>query len=391
MLRWLHSAVSFAPPGIGINAQLLSTGSTYRAAGTSRYLASLLPELSQALSPQTLHVYLSRRHVPAKLAESSAALHRTALPTWRPAVRIIWEQFCWPILLRRHGVTLAHGPAHALPLAWTGPSVLTVHDLSFLVDPTTFRSANQRYLRAAVRLSARRATRIVAVSEWTRKDVVRLLGADPAKVEVVYEGVEDRFRPLEPTAVAEFRERNGLPAEYVLYLGTIEPRKNLVRLLDAYALIRERGIQLPLVIAGALGPGGRPVVDHAANLGLDRDVRFVGFVPEEEKPLWYNSARFFVFPSQYEGFGLPVLEAFACGTPVITSNRSSLPEVAGDAGLLVNPSDTHALADAMQRLSEDASLLRDLSRAGREQALRFSWRTAAQQMAAVYGAALESY
>ena len=373
---------------VGINAHLASTSATYRAAGTSRYLMGLLTELRRIDAPERIVAYMSRLHAPGTLAATSRfALRLSPLPTWRPAVRILWEQFLWPGLLLRDGIDVVHGPAHALPLGWPGRSVVTIHDLSFLVDPTTFHLANHRYLQTIVRLSVRRATRIIAVSESTRRDIIRYLGAAPERIDVIHEGVSAEFHPRAPDELAAFRAKHGLMDAFILFLGTIEPRKNLPRLLEAYAELRRRGrVELPLVIAGGEGPGAAATFLRCESLGLQGSVRFVGFVPEEDKPLWYNSAHVFVFPSQYEGFGLPVLEAFACGTPVVASDRSSLPEVVGDAGLLVDPFDTTALAEAMTQVIEDANLRHRLIAAGQEQAARFSWTAAAEKTLDVYRA-----
>jgi glycosyltransferase involved in cell wall biosynthesis len=177
----------------------------------------------------------------------------------------------------------------------------------------------------------------------------------------------------------------------MLYLGTIEPRKNLVRLIDAYTLLRERGVtDWPLVLAGGRGWGDEAILARAALSGAAESIRFVGFVPEEEIPLWYNAAALFVYPSEYEGFGLPVLEALACGTPALASNSSSLPEVAGNAAVLVDPTDVEAIADGMQRLIEDPSLRSHLATEGPQRARSFSWARMAEQTLGVYRSVLES-
>lgn len=379
----------FQPARIGFNAQLLSTSASYRSAGTSRYIESLLREFQLLNGPEEILVYLNAENVPPALTSGQVRLKKTRLPTWRPAVRILWEQLLWPLQLRMDRASLVHGPAHALPLAWKGPSVLTIHDLSFLVDASTFQTANQRYLRWAVASAARRATRIIAVSGSTREDAIRLLGVSGAKVDVIHEGAGEEFRVLPAEVVSRFRAEQNLPDRFMLFLGTVEPRKNLVRLIEAYAgLDRQAAGDCPLIIAGGVRPGGEMVLQRAAQLGVGERVRFVGFVPEEDKPLWYNSACLFTYPSLYEGFGLPVLEAFACGTPVITSNRSSLPEVVGDAGLLVDPLDVSALTQAMSRALSDVELRDRLVKSGLARSELFSWRRAAEQTLDTYRHAL---
>jgi glycosyltransferase involved in cell wall biosynthesis len=238
--------------------------------------------------------------------------------------------------------------------------------------------------------AAARADRIIAISEATRQDIIRHLRVPADRVERIYCGVESRFQPVENGQLRDFREQRGLERGFILYLATIEPRKNLIRLIDAYAELRRRGAtDRPLVLAGGPGWGVESIVRHVHEAGVEDSVRFVGFVPEPEMPLWYNAADLFVYPSEYEGFGLPALEALACGTPVVASNRSSLPEVVGDAGVLVDPTDTGAMADAMQRVLEDERLQSRLSAAGPEQARPFTWRRMAEETLAVYRAVSE--
>jgi glycosyltransferase involved in cell wall biosynthesis len=204
-------------------------------------------------------------------------------------------------------------------------------------------------------------------------------------VQVTYPAADERYRPLPAQAIDAFRARRGLPDPFLFAVGTLEPRKNLVGLLDAYArLARPRP---PLYVGGGAGWRFSPIFATVQRLGLADDVTFLGFVPEEELPLWYNAARLFAFPSLYEGFGLPVLEAMACGTPVITSTASSLPEVAGQAAILVPPDDSVKLAQEMQRVLDDPRLRKELRAAGRIQASRFSWRALADGTVAAYLAA----
>jgi glycosyltransferase involved in cell wall biosynthesis len=242
------------------------------------------------------------------------------------------------------------------------------------------------YLTAATRATARRARRILTISEYTRRDIVRLLGVPEQRVDVTYPGVEERYRPLPAQQVSAFRLARGLPEAFAFALGTLEPRKNLVGLLHAYALMPNP--RPPLLIAGGAGWGFGPIFDTVSRLHLSDSVHLVGFVPEDELPLWYNAARLFAFPSLYEGFGLPVLEAMACGTPVIASSAASLPEVGGKAAVLVEARDTRQLAEQMQRVFEDPQLRTEMRTAGRIQASRFSWRSMADQTMTSYRRAL---
>ncbi|MPZ13712.1 MAG: glycosyltransferase [Chloroflexi bacterium] len=374
-------------PRIAIDAQKLSTGQSYHAAGLSRYVFSLLRELRSINPPEQIVAYLQDARAPPELtATGGFAVRCTTWPTHRPLVRIAWEQAVFPRLLRHEGITLLHGAVNALPLAWRGRTVATIHDLAFLRMPETFRRGSRTYLAWMVRFVARRADCIIAVSEATRNDVIRLLGADPARVVRIYCGVDDRFRRIEDGRVlAEFRAHRRLPERFILYLGTIEPRKNLVRLIDAYTALRRGGVtRWPLVLAGGVGWGYEDVFRRVSELRLEEDVRFVGYVPEHEMALWYNAASLFVYPSQHEGFGLPVLEALACGTPVVTSNRSSLPEVVGATGILVDPTDAGSMAEGIQRGIEDERFRALLASQGPQRAASFSWRRTAEETLSVY-------
>jgi glycosyltransferase involved in cell wall biosynthesis len=209
----------------------------------------------------------------------------------------------------------------------------------------------------------------------------------PEKVEVIYCGVDKAFRPFPERKVASFRQQRGLPEKIILFVGTIEPRKNLARLVEAYSHLRDRSVKL--VIGGARGWLYEEVFARVEELELTGDVLFPGYIPPDELPLWYNVAELFVYPSLYEGFGLPPLEAMACGTPVITSNVSSLPEVVGEAGLTVDPMDSEGLAETINQMLDDGALRQSMRERGLARASRFSWTKAARETVRVYRRALD--
>ncbi|RLC86644.1 MAG: glycosyltransferase family 1 protein [Chloroflexi bacterium] len=263
------------------------------------------------------------------------------------------------------------------PTRRTTRTLLTVHDLSFLRYPEAFVPKLRRYLMRVVPRSVARANLVLADSAHTRSDIVSLLGVPPDKVQVLYSGVHPRFRPQpEPGEAERIRARYGLDERpYVLSVGTVQPRKNYVRLIRAFARLEPNA---QLVIAGGQGWLYEDIFAEAEKHG--NCVRVLGFVGEADLPALYRNAALFAFPSLYEGFGLPVLEAMACGVPVVCSHTSSLPEVAGDAALLVDPLDTDGLAKAMARVLEDAELRREMIARGLEQAARFTWERAARQL-----------
>jgi glycosyltransferase involved in cell wall biosynthesis len=366
---------------IALNAQLLSFSDDYRSGGISRVIYHTLVELGRAARGSTYEVFVPELPVESN-GWGALNFHATGRRTQTPAMRILWEQTLFARELRRLKPDLVHGMAYSVPAAWAGPSVVTVYDLSFLLFPKAFKPANRIYLAATTRATARRARRVLTISEHARRDIVRLLSVPKEYVDVTYPAVEDRYRSLPDDQVRAFRLARGLPQAFVFALGTLEPRKNLVGLLHAYARLSKP--RPPLFVAGGAGWRFSPIFDTVRQLHLSEEVHFLGFVPEDELPLWYNAARLFVFPSLYEGFGLPVLEAMACGTPVITSTAASLPEVAGKAAVLVQPADTDRIAQEMQRVLDDPQVRMEMHAAGRIQASRFTWHGMTEQTVASY-------
>ena len=303
-------------------------------------------------------------------------------------MRILWEQVVAPIELRRLHVDVYHAPAYVAPLVTSCPTVVTVHDLSFERLPHFFNRSNRMYLSAMTRASVSTARQIIAVSDSTRRELVELLGVPEHLITVIPNGVEPVFRPIEEDQVARFRSERGLPDRFILFLGTLEPRKNVRTLLRAFArLRRERGIDHSLVLAGAKGWLYESIFEETRALGLESAVLFPGFVPFEEQPLWYNASTVFAFPSIYEGFGIPALEAMACGTPVVCSDTTSLPEVVGDAGITVPPMDDVALADALWQVLDQPAKAARMRAAGLTRAKSFDWASVARATVAVYDAA----
>jgi glycosyltransferase involved in cell wall biosynthesis len=370
---------------VGLNAHLLSLTLNYRGAGINSYIYHLLRCLEQADSGQRYSVFLSER----RFASQRLALHYSRWPTYRPVVRILWEQLVLPLVLRQTGVDLLHALAFAGPLATTCPFVVTIYDLSFLRYPEAFRPWNRCYLSRFTAISARRARRIIAISESTKRDVVDLLGVPADRVDVVYCGTDESFRLLPAAAVDHFRRERALPERFILFLGTLEPRKNVQALVRAYGRWHAADPSIPkLVVGGGKGWYYDQIFTAVEALGLAGEVIFPGYIGQEELPLWYNAADLFVYPSRFEGFGLPVLEAMACGTPVVTSNVSSLPEVAGDAALLVPPDDEAQLIEAMRRALGDMALRQEMRAKGQAHAATFTWERTARQTAAAYERAL---
>ncbi len=279
-----------------------------------------------------------------------------------------------------------HATEHLLPTLKQSRTVFTVHDLIYQLFPQFHLPLNRWYLTLMMPRFLRRADRIIAISQHTARDVTRLLGIAPERITVIHEGVNPAYRRIkDPASLAAMRQRYGLPDRYILFFGTIEPRKNLVRLLEAYAaLFQQAGAWPTLVIAGRPGWLVAPVFERVKTLGLEAQVRFTDWVAEADIPALMSAAELFVFPSLYEGFGLPPLEAMACGVPVVSSSTSSIPEIVGDAGLLVDPLDTGALTAAMRAALVDADLRAGLRARGLARAAQFTWEATARKTIAVY-------
>jgi glycosyltransferase involved in cell wall biosynthesis len=301
---------------------------------------------------------------------------------------LLWYKLGVPLPIEVMGpiADLYYFPDFALPPLRRGRSVITVHDLSFLLVPDCAEVGLRNHLEKVVPMSVRYADFVTADSENTRNELTTLLDVEPNRVSVVYGGVDSRFHPIEDEATLHAaRVKYGLHSPFILYVGTIEPRKNLGRLLRAYTRLRAK-YKTPhrLVVAGGLGWLYQDVLREIDELASEHEVIFLGRVPDEDLPTLYSLADVFAFPSLYEGFGLPPLEAMACGVPVVCSNTSSLPEVVGDAGVLVSPFDIDALSEAIASLLEDPARRTELAARGRERARLFTWERSARQLLAIY-------
>ena len=369
---------------IGINAHLLSGREGYRRAGIHHYIHQLLNRLEQEEGNFHFTVFTGKKAV--LTAGPQTTIVHTRWPTERPLLRIVWEQLAWPLSAARRKLDLLHSMAFVTPILSPCPTIVTVYDLSFIYYPDRYPALRRSYLTSQTRRSCRAARRVVAISESGRQDVHRLFGVPLERIDVVKPGVGSVFCPRPAAEVETFRRREQLPGEIILHVGTLQPRKNIPVLIEAFARLQRSDLELVLV--GGKGWYYEEIYDRVKSLGLQRQVRFTGYVPDADLPLWYNAAAALVFPSIYEGFGMPVVQAMACGTPVIAANTSAIPEVTDQAARLFNSQDIAALSDHMTAVLEDPQLANTMREQGLIQARKFSWEQAGRDMDAVYQRAL---
>ena len=365
---------------IAVDARLVS----YALGGISQYTIRLVHALAELQSGDEILLLESQKAGPGISWPSPVKRVRLITP---PHNR--FEQLTLPMELLRVPVDVLHSPDFVPPFRRRCRSVLTIHDLACLRFPHLLTSESSRYY-GQVGKAVESADQIIAVSLSTKQDLLDLLQVNPEKVTVVYSAAPRECGPMDEKERQEQRALLGLPERFILFVGTLEPRKNLPTLLEALPMVW-KDHRVPLVVIGGKGWLYEKVYSTLDRLGLGQEeVRFVGPVPSQQLAYYYGCATCLVMPSLYEGFGLPALEAMACGTPVVVSNVSSLPEIVADAGLLVDPEDVQGLAETLGLLLSDEGLRRRLSSLGLQRAREFSWERTAEQTLAVYRKAIEA-
>jgi glycosyltransferase involved in cell wall biosynthesis len=347
--------------------------------GTEHYTWELLRALAHLDRRNRYRLYYNQAPAHLPSLPDNFTLRSIPLPRLWTHARLSWEMATQP-------PDVLFVPAHALPLGNAPRSVVTIHDLGFVRHPEAHTFAQRMYHRVFTRLSARRATRVIAISQTTKRDLQDVYRISPDKIDVVYHGVDPRFKPIEDRSVVEeVLRRYDLAPPYLLFVSTIQPRKNVGRLIEAFARARRvlGDRRLKLVLAGKRGWLTEQIERRAGDLGISDAVRFLGYVADEDLPALLNAASAYVIPSLYEGFGMTVLEAQACGTPVLASNVSALPEVVGDAGLLVDPYNVAVIANGIVQLASDAVLRDRLRERGLRHAAGWTWKRTAHETLAV--------
>ena len=354
-----------------------------RHSGVGNYTAQLLAALIDRADARQ-YVLLANRALNGEMPRGTLGQVGRRFPN-----RSAWMQFALPRDLAAVRPDVCHFTNSLAPLHTPCPMVITLHDMSLFVHAGLHPLKSQLFVRPIIPAVARRAAAIITVSQHAKREIVAGLRVPPEKVHVIYEAAAPQYRVIDDTAeLNRVRLRYGLTRPFVLYVGTIEPRKNLTRLVTAFAQARRQYSDLELVLVGQLGWKYAALLTASEDLNLGQAVRRLGYVPNEDLPALYNLARALAFPSLYEGFGLPVVEAMACGTPVLTSNGSSLVEIAANASYLIDPLDVNAIAHGLLCLATDNDLHSRLRAAGLARSAQFSWQHAAAETVRVYDAVL---
>jgi glycosyltransferase involved in cell wall biosynthesis len=365
---------------IGVDARIVH----YARGGIANYVLRLLETLA-ALDVDTDYYVLHSRKERAPFIPGP---NFRPVTCWTPSHNRL-ERWALGLEIARLRLDLLHTTDFIPPAFGYRRSVITIHDLTFLHYPQFVTVESRRYYNRQIEWAARRAGHILADSHATKSDLVSMLDVPPEKVTVVHLAADAAFRPLEETQTAPVISGYGLEPGYLLCVGTLEPRKNLVGLFQAYrSLLDAKVTAAPLALVGGKGWLYDEIFECVEALRLTEHVRFLHDVIDADLPALYNAASLLTTPSFYEGFGLPALEAMACGTPVVVSNRSSLPEIVGEAGILVDPDDLDSIAQALARVLTDGVLRTQMREQGLARAAQFSWERAAQETLAVYGQVL---
>lgn len=349
--------------------------------GVGNYTANLLAAILQE-NPDWEFLLYSNREFDA-LEESLSDLY----PVYSPIStrRMLWMHFLLPGIIRKTQPRLCHFPNAMAPISLSKPFILTIHDASLFLHRHFHPMARLLSIRLTLPYLAHRASAIITVSNHARDDLIRIMNLKPEKVFVTHEAASEQFRPVTDNETLEhLRHKYHLPESYILYVGTLESRKNLVRLVRAFSELHKKGFSHQLVVVGATGWKASNIFREIEDLSLEDKIIMPGYIPKPDLPGILSMSELFVFPSLFEGFGLPPLEAMSCGTPVIASNRSSMPEICGDAAHYIDPEDEQSIIAGMAEILGDKEYHQEMRRRGLERARQFSWRKTARETSEIY-------
>lgn len=363
---------------IGIDASTISTQG-----GPRTYVLNLIGSLLKVDKENEYVIFYNSAEHLGRFPNA----REVVVPYSNPATRLFREHILMPIYYMKERLDLIHNTKSAVSFFKPCKTVVTIHDIIPLTNPETETFMAKSYWRIQIPIAAKRANKIITISDYARKEISGYFKLEEKNIAVVPNCYEDRFRPIsDAEELEQIRSKYSLPSNYILYVGTIQPRKNLNLLIKSFFSLKKSGkISQKLVIAGRKGWLYSSLFDLIKELGIEGEVIFTGFVPDEELPYIYNMADIFVYLSLFEGFGIPPLEAMACGIPVVCSNSTSLPEVVGDAGILVDPTDQKSVEEAILKVLKNPELRDEMREKGLFQAGKFSWERTAMDTLRVYG------
>jgi len=373
---------------VGINAVVL----TPRSGGLLTYLSNLIDHILALPSDIKFSLFFSREFLndDSRYAELPQSIG-LPLSGSQPKTRILKELLVWPRTLRQQPIDLFHSPISYIPLGVSGPAIVTIHDLGFFHYPAHYTRLRCKYLQKMIARAARKALKIIAISEYTKNDIIETLGIPAEKIECIYHGFD--ATPFRAThieeQIARIRAKYQLPEQFILAVGHLEPRKNYLRLLQAFHQLREQQkIPHHLIIVGQENWLYKPFYELMHQLKLNNAVHFTGFVDQADLPAIYQLADVFILPTLFEGFGIPVLESMAAGTPVVCSNVASLPEIGQQAALYFNPYEVADMSEKIWQLINNEQVQQQFIQAGFENIKRFQWHECAQKTVNLYQAVL---
>jgi len=373
---------------IGFNGRYLQKTMS----GIEYYLLNLIKNLPEIDPNNEYCIFFNNNPfvnegIKSLLEKSNIMIYTSNLPSKSRPSRLLWDYLTIKSDLQKVNIDIFHGPSFSVPLIKTCPSVVTIHDLAWIYRPKSYTRSNRYYFKLLLPLVVKRANHIVTNSFSSKKDITNLLKVPENKISVVYPGVSPVFKKIGDTEKLNYvRQKYGITRNFIINVsGLITPRKNLINLIEAYAkLLRSHKIEDQLVIVGTPAWSYTKIFETAKRLNLTNDLIFTGTVPIDELVCLYNAAELNVFPSKYEGFGFPIVESMACGTPSVASNISSIPELLGDAGLLFRPDNQENLAEAIDKVLNDKNLSQKYVTKGLSRVSKFNWEITARQTLNVY-------
>jgi glycosyltransferase involved in cell wall biosynthesis len=364
---------------IGIDARTIS-----EKGGCRTYVLNLIKNLLKVDKENKYIIFYNKSEHLGTFKETEEYLVRPG----QKYFQLIYDHLSMPLAVRKYKLDLIHTPKSATSFFYPIKNVVTILDVIPLLYPETERFPNRLYWKIQIPVAIKKADIIITISRSAKKDICQMFNVSENKIKVVYLCYNERMKPIDASdrILKKVKEKYHLPDKFILFVGTIQPRKNLDKLFRAYALLKN-GNKInnsKLVICGRFGWFYKPLLNLLNELKIKKDIKFLNFIPDSELPYIYSLAELFVYPSQYEGFGLPVLEAMACGVPVITSNSSSLPEVAGNSAIKIDPRDTQGLSDSIRQVLFNEKIKNTLVKRGLEQAKKFSWGKCAKETLKIY-------